>query len=101
MIVLAAAVLAVGLVVAVLLARPSRDRLLRERMCDKVVVTLKTGAAFGGVLFKADDRVLVLRDTQALGAGPSGDHVVVDGELLLSRADIDFMQRPTLTGGGR
>lgn len=94
MIVLAATILAVGLVAAVLLARPSRDRLLRERLCDKVVVTLKTGAAFGGVLFKVDDRVVVLRDTKALGAGPTGDHVAVDGELFLSRSDIDFMQRP-------
>ena len=94
MIVLAAAVLAAGMVVATLLMIRSRDRLLRERLCDKVVVTLKSGASFGGVLFKADERSLVLRDTQALGVGPGGDHLVVDGELFLFRTDIDFLQRP-------
>lgn len=96
MIVLAAGILAVGLIVAaaVLAAGTGQDRLLRERLCDKVVVTLKSGSAFAGVLFKADDRVVILRDTQALGAAPSGDHVAVDGELILFRSDIDFMQRP-------
>ncbi len=94
MIVLAAAILAAAIVVCALLARQSRDRLLRERLCDKVVVTLKTGTSFAGVLFKVDDRVVVLRDTQALGAAPTGAPVAVDGELFLSRSDIDYLQRP-------
>ena len=97
MIVLAAVVVAVGMVAATLLMSRDlrgRDRLLRERCCDKVVVTLKTGASFGGVLFMADERSLVLRDTQALGVGPGGDHLAVDGELFLFRTDIDFLQRP-------
>lgn len=95
MIVLAASVLAVGLVVAAwLIVHSGRDRLLRERLCDKVVVTLKSGSAFGGVLFQVDTRAVILRDTQALGAAPNGDHVAVDGELILFRGDIDFLQRP-------
>lgn len=95
MIVLAASILAVGLVVAAALTgRPARDRLLRERMCDKVVVTLKSGSAFSGILFKVDDRTLVLRDSHALQANPGGGNVVVDGEVLLFRTDIEFMQRP-------
>lgn len=95
MIVLAASILAVGLVVAAMLVvRVDRDRLLRERLCHKVVVTLKSGSAFSGVLFKVDDRAVILRDTQALGAALNGDHVVVDGELVLFRTDIDFLQRP-------
>ena len=93
MIVLAAAVLAVGLVVAALLIRTG-DRLLRERLCDKVVVTLKSGSSFSGVLFKVDDRALILRDTQALGAAHNGDHLAVDGELVLFRTDIEYLQRP-------
>jgi ABC-type Fe3+-siderophore transport system permease subunit len=94
-IVLAAAVLAAGLIIAALLiVGAARDRLLRERMCDKVVATLKTGAAFSGVLFKVDGQALILRDTQALGAGPGGDHLAVDGELILFRADIEYLQRP-------
>lgn len=94
MIVLAATLLAIGVVVAALLMIRSRDRLLRERLCNKVVVTLKTGTAFSGVLYAADDRAVILRDTQALGAALNGDHVAVDGELVLFRTDIDFLQRP-------
>lgn len=94
MIVLAAAVLAAGMVAAALLMIRARDRLLRERLCDKVVVTLKTGTAFSGVLFRADDRAVILRDTRALGVGPAGDHLAVDGELFLFRCDIDYLQRP-------
>ena len=95
MIVLAAAVLAVGLVAATLLwIWSGRDRLLRERLCDKVVVTLKTGPSFSGVLYAADDRAVILRDTQALGAAHNGDHLVVDGELVLFRSDIEYVQRP-------
>lgn len=94
MIVLASAILAAAVVVATWLLIRARDRLLRERFCDKVVVTLKSGSAFSGVLFKADERALILRDTQALGVAPSGDHVAVDGELILFRTDIDFLQRP-------
>ena len=41
-----------------------------------------------------DDRAVILRDTQALGAALNGDHVAVDGELVLFRTDIDFLQRP-------
>lgn len=90
-----AAVVAVGVLgVALVLVLRGHDRLLRERLCDKVVVTLKTGTAFGGLLFEVDDRVVVLRDTQALGAGHNGDHVVVDGELVLFRSDIEYLQRP-------
>lgn len=95
MIVLAAAILAVGLVVAaLLLVGLGRDRLLRERFCDKVVVTLKSGSAFSGVLFMVDDRTVILRDTQALAVGPTGGPVAVDGELILFRTDIDYLQRP-------
>jgi hypothetical protein len=95
-IVLAAVILAAALIGAVLLMRPPapRDRLLRERLCDKVVVTLKTGAAFGGVLFEADDRVVILRTAHALEVARPGDNVVVDGELVLFRSDIEYLQRP-------
>jgi hypothetical protein len=93
-IVLAAAILATAVISAALLMGRHRDRLLRERLCDKVVITLKTGPSFSGVLFKVDDRALILRDTQALGAAPGGDHLAVDGELVLFRTDIEYLQRP-------
>jgi hypothetical protein len=93
-IVLAAVILAVAVIGAALLMGRPRDRLLRERLCDKVVVTLKTGPSFSGVLFKVDDRALILRGTQALGAAHNGDHLAVDGELVLFRTDIEYLQRP-------
>lgn len=94
MIVVAALILGVALVTTTLVWRATTDRLVRERLCDKVVVTLKTGPSFSGVLFKVDDRTVILRDSKALGAGHNGDHLPVDGELVLARSDIDYLQRP-------
>lgn len=72
---------------------PSRDRLLRRRMRATVVATLKSGATFRGVLFEIDGRTVVLRNAEAVGADP-GTRIPVDGEVLLARADVEFLQRP-------
>lgn len=69
------------------------DRLLRERLREYVVVTLKSGEAFGGVLYGADSRSFVLRDAKAL-TDASARPVPVDGELILPRDQIDYFQRP-------
>ena len=70
----------------------SRDRLLKARLREPFVVTMLDGSAWQGVLYAVDDRTVVLRDTQPIGAeSPRG---VVDGELILARAQIAFMQRP-------
>lgn len=88
-------VLAVLLLAAVaglvLLSRPTGvSRRLRSRM----VVTLKSGASFDGVLYSADRQVWVLRDAQALGAGDRGTNVPVDGEVLIHVADVEYAQKP-------
>lgn len=70
-----------------------RDRLLRRRMRETVVATMKTGAAFRGVLFEADGRSLVLRNAEALRPGDES-LIPVDGEVLLARSDVEFLQRP-------
>jgi hypothetical protein len=36
----------------------------------------------------------VLRNAHALGAADDGGNVLVDGEVILLAADIDFAQRP-------
>lgn len=72
---------------------PSRDRLIRRRLRDQVVVTLKSGSAFRGVLFEADARSFVLRNVEMLGQG-DGVHIPVDGELMVARTDVEFVQRP-------
>jgi hypothetical protein len=59
-----------------------------------VVVTLKSGAAFDGVLYQADRGAWVLRNAHALGAADDGANVPVDGEVLILTSDIDFAQRP-------
>lgn len=72
----------------------SRDALVRNRLRSRVLVTLKSGATFDGVLFSADRRVWVLRSAQAIGAGDNGSTVPVDGEVLLFVTDIEYVQKP-------
>jgi small nuclear ribonucleoprotein (snRNP)-like protein len=71
----------------------TQDRLLRRRIRDRVIVTLKSGAAFTGALHEVDRRTIVLRNAKALTAA-DGTAVPVDGELLVSRCDVDYLQRP-------
>lgn len=75
-------------------AWPSRDRLIRQRLRDQVVVTLKSGSAFRGVLFEADARSFVLRNVEMLGRPGDGVHIPVDGELMVARSEVEFVQRP-------
>lgn len=68
-------------------------RLIRQRLRRRVVVTLKSGAAFRGLLFDVDRESVVLRDTEHLNDTARGP-IPVDGELLVLRADIDYLQVP-------
>jgi small nuclear ribonucleoprotein (snRNP)-like protein len=70
-------------------------RLIREHLRRKVIVTLKTGEGFGGVLFSADSEAVVLRDAVLLdGNGTDRTPTPVDGELLVLRADVSYLQFP-------
>jgi hypothetical protein len=87
----------VGVIAAVQLGRrlsappPAEhvDRLVRE----SVVVTLKSGGAFDGVLWESGPRGIVLRSATALAVG-GGDPIPVDGELFLFVADVAYIQKP-------
>lgn len=70
------------------------DRAVRSRLRTRLIVTLKSGDAFDGVLWEADGRVWVLRQANAHGAGGQGEDLTVDGEVLLMVADIQYAQRP-------
>lgn len=103
MIAAAALILAVGGVAVAWLithapapAPPSSDpeSLLDALAREKVIVTLKSGASFSGVLYALDAQAFVLRNTQALGAGARGEHLPVDGELLFFLSDVEYLQRP-------
>lgn len=83
-------VLAVG--VAAVAAWRSRSGLLAGRQRRQIIVTLKTGAAFRGVLYATDREALVLREALALAYGAQKATVPVEGELLVLRADVDYVQ---------
>lgn len=70
-------------------------RIIREHLRKRVIVTLKTGEAFGGVLFSADSEALLLRDSVVLeAAGTDRSKTPIDGELLVLRPDIAYVQIP-------
>lgn len=70
-----------------------RDRIVRNHVRKAVVVTLKTGEGFHGVLFDADREAIVLRDAAAIEVnGTDRLHQPVDGELVVLRADVAYMQ---------
>lgn len=73
---------------------PRRDRLMRRQLRYTVVASLKTGSAFRGVLFDVDGRSLVLRSAEALTGEGDRVPIPVDGELVLARAEVEFLQRP-------
>lgn len=70
-----------------------RARTLQSRLRQRVIVTLKTGQAFDGVLVEADQVAWVLRNAQALAYADRGP-IAVDGEVIVLAADIAFAQRP-------
>jgi hypothetical protein len=69
----------------------SRDRLVRHRLRELFVVTMLDGSGWRGVLYAADDSTVVLREAEAMSDNARGP---VDGELLLPRDHIAYMQRP-------
>jgi len=95
-VIVAAVVVLAALVVLLtttLIVTTTRDRLVRHRVREDVIVTMRSGEAFRGVLHDVDGRSFVLRDAKAL-TDASARPVPVDGELVLDRAQIDYMQRP-------
>jgi small nuclear ribonucleoprotein (snRNP)-like protein len=72
----------------------STGKVLRQVMRDRVVVTLKSGEAFDGVLMAADGRAWELVNAKALGVGERGADVPVDGSMILPADNIAYCQRP-------
>jgi hypothetical protein len=62
--------------------------ILTERQRAKVVLTLKSGDGFLGILWSQDARALVLRNASAIGVGERGTDQTVDGELVVLREDV-------------
>ena len=68
--------------------------MLSARLRDSVVVTLKTGESFSGILYSHDASALVLRNAHAIGAGERKTDLPLDGEVLLLWADVAWVQIP-------
>ena len=71
----------------------SRSRVISSRLRERVVVTCKSGDSFAGVLFSHDGKALVLRETEALGAGERRTNLPLDGELIILLADVAYIQK--------
>lgn len=67
-------------------------RVLRDRVRQQALVTLKTGEAFAGVLWDWDRECFVLRNASQLVAGEAP--VPADGELVFLAADVAYVQFP-------
>jgi hypothetical protein len=70
-----------------------RSRILSSRLRERVIVTSKGGESFGGILFSHDNKALVLREAQALGAGERSTDLPLDGELIVLLPDVAYIQR--------
>lgn len=70
------------------------DRLVRQHLRDRFLVTLKTAEAFDGVLVDADDGHLVLADAGQVDG--KGQRIPVDGHLWLQRGNVAYMQATTV-----
>lgn len=72
--------------------RGNLDRIVTDHLREKYVVTLKSGETFDGVLTDADGRSVVLAQARSLSS--DRDPFMIDGCLVLARADIRYFQRP-------
>jgi hypothetical protein len=69
-----------------------RDRLLRDSLRDRFVITLHTGETVDGLLWAVDDRTVILADAYSLA--PLGQRTRIDGWVYLPRAAVLYLQRP-------
>jgi len=68
-----------------------RDRVLRQHLRDRFVVTLLSGETFDGLLDVWDESTLELVDAYAV---TERARLEVDGRLFIPRDRIAYMQRP-------
>lgn len=71
---------------------PRTPSVLDERLLESVIVTLKSGTTFAGVLYAEDSGAVVLCKAEQVER--DGRKIPADGEVVVLRGDIDFIQRP-------
>jgi small nuclear ribonucleoprotein (snRNP)-like protein len=64
-------------------------RAYRDLVAKRLIVNLKSDKAFAGILWTDSKDLLVLRDATLLEHGKEAS---VDGEVVIERANIDFIQ---------
>ena len=70
------------------------DRILRALVRHRFVVTMVDDQTWDGVVMEADERTIVLRDVSAVvREGDQVKRVPADGEVLLPRSRVAYMQR--------
>lgn len=67
------------------------DSVLRRRQRAQMMVTLKDGTTFRGVLTDHDRRTIVLASVEHLSDATT--RVPVDGEVVLQLSDVKYTQR--------
>lgn len=68
-----------------------RDKLIRQNLRERFVVTLRDGETFDGLLVEADDKTLRLVNAFAVA---KQSRVPVDGEVFIPRSDVKYLQKP-------
>lgn len=68
-----------------------QTRVFLNLVKERLVITLKNGECFEGVLLAHDRKVIRLTEAKQLGREAN---VPVDGELYLIRSEVNYMQRP-------
>ncbi len=72
----------------------ARDRLLKQALRDRFLVTMSTGETFDGLLDEHDANTVILIDASAVtDVSGSVRRSKVDGKVFLPRARIAYMQR--------
>lgn len=70
------------------------DRILRALVRHRFVVTMVDDQTWHGVVMEVDERTITLRDVSAvIREGETVKRVPADGEVLLPRARVAYMQR--------
>lgn len=68
------------------------DRFRRYPELRKVIVNLRSGTSFRGVVWRRTGPFMVLRNTEMLQDRDHAEQHIMDGEVLVKLADIDFIQ---------
>jgi hypothetical protein len=71
-----------------------RDRLVRQALRERFVLTLRSGASFDGLVLDADEKTYRIGNAVAVDGVK---RVTVDGELFIPRDEVIYLQRPGVT----